>query len=99
MTKKLAISNVHQFIGLAKKNPAVLNVGGFAFLRSFVDAKAGCGKCSAKADGINELRPQWEAVFSVLSAREQTQLKNLLDTEQICYYTRTVNGQLKPTCF
>jgi hypothetical protein len=98
MTERLVISNLNQFMQLAAKNPAILNIGGFAFLRPRLTVN-GCGKCGRAQAILNEQRPQWEATFSVLSATEQNQLKNLLDAKQVCYYIKQPNGQLKLNCF
>lgn len=99
MTEKLVISNINQFMGFANKNQGLLNVGGFAFLRGYLNTGATCGKCSKASSKLSELRPQWEASFAVLSPSEKTLLKNLLDTKQLCYYARQPNGQLKINCF
>lgn len=101
MTERLVVSNVNQYMAHAVKNPSILNVGGFGFLRSSLTTfqKPGCGKCSGKSPNLSELRPQWEAAFNVLSEQERTQLKALLNTKQLCYYVRKPNGELKSTCF
>ncbi len=98
MTERLVISNLNQFMQLAAKNPGILNIGGFAFLRPRLTA-SGCGKCSNAQGILNTQRPQWEAAFSVLSTTEQNQLKNMLDAAQVCYYVKQPNGQLKLNCF
>ena len=98
MTERLVISNLNQFMQLAAKNPAILNIGGFAFLRPRLTA-SGCGKCGNAQNLLNTQRPQWEAAFSVLSPSEQNQMKNLLDAAQVCYHVKQANGQLKLNCF
>ena len=98
MTEQLVVTNVNQFLTLARKKPGILNIGGFAFLRKFLDEPS-CGKCNKKGNVLNELRPQWEASFAVLSASEKNQIKSILDTKKMCYYFRQPNGQLKSSCF
>ena len=98
MTTKLVISNLNQFMQLAAKSPSILNIGGFSFLRPRLTV-SGCGKCGRAQAVLAEQRPQWEAAFSVLSPTEQKQLKNLLEAESICYYTKQPNGQLQIHCF
>lgn len=83
---------------LIAANPAILNIGGFAFLRPRLTVN-GCGKCKRAQAMLNDQRPQWEAAISVLSDTEKTQLKGLLDSKQICFHTKESNGQFKLNCF
>lgn len=98
MTEKLVISNLNQFMGLAAKSPALLNIGGFSFLRPRLTV-SGCGKCGRAQAILAEQRPQWESAFSVLTPNEQNQMKNLLDAKSICYHTKQPNGQIQQRCF
>ena len=98
-TERLVISNIIQFMNLAAKTPSILNIGGFTALRKHVATAADCSKCARAKMKVNDLRPQWEASFTVLSDNEKRQLKNMLDTKQICYYVKTPNGQLTLNCF
>ncbi len=97
-SERITISNISQFMGLAGKAPSILNIGGFSALRSFASAKPGGCACNKKA-GLIQMRPQFEASLSVLTTSEQNQLKNLLDTKEICYYAKQPGGQLKLNCF
>ena len=100
-SEKITISNVNQFMGYAKKVPAVLNVGGLFAFRSYltVVTNSGCAKCNQNATRLAALRPQFEATMSVLNEQEKNRLKTLLDTKKICFWTKAANGQLLETCF
>lgn len=100
MTSKLIIGNINQFAGFVEKNPAIMSIPAFISLRSAFEASksaTGC-KCN-KSKALTEYRPQFEASLSVLTPNEQSRLKTLLDTEQLCYYKKNPNGTLNLTCF
>lgn len=100
-SERVTIANINQFIALAKKEPSLLNVGGLSIFRSYVTVanSEGCSKCSKRSSKITEMRPQFEAALSVLSATEQQRMKALLATNSICYYRKEPNGQLSLNCF
>jgi hypothetical protein len=101
MTEKLTISNINQFIGYARTTPALLNIGGLFLFRPYatVAPSAGCSKCSKTTNKLAEQRPQFEAALSTLTADEQSRLKALLNTKQLCFYIRQPGGILKQSCF
>jgi hypothetical protein len=98
-SERVAISNINQFVGYAKKYPALLSIGGFASLRGYVTVGDECNTCSRKQNLLQEMRPTFEASFAVLTPGEQQRMKTILDTNRVCYYTKLPNGQLKSTCF
>ena len=100
MTPKIIIGNINQFAGFVEKNPAILSIPAFITLRSvFESAKAATGcKCN-KSKTLAQYRAQFDAILSVLTPSEQSRLKTLLDTSQICYYRKNPNGTLNLNCF
>ena len=101
MLGRITISSVNSFANLAKQNPSILNVGAFNLLRDVIlkPKKGGCGKCGNTAVDLSVYRPQFEAALIMLTEAEKQTIKTILSTQQICYYTKTNNGQLKQTCF
>lgn len=99
--EKITISNIHQFVGLIKKAPGILNLGAFGVFRPFLTASidSGCARCARNRAKLDELRPQFEASLAVLSAGEQTRMKALLEAKKICYWSKAPNGQLQQHCF
>lgn len=94
------ISSVNQYADLARKYPALLNIGSFSLLRSVIQTPtSGCNKCGRTGSDIANYRPQFEAAFALLSEAEQTAMKDILSVHQICYYSKTASGQLKKNCF
>jgi hypothetical protein len=82
---KIVISNLAQFQKIAISKPEILNIGALC--------------CSKKAKEFGNYRTQFEAAFTVLSPADQDKLKKLLNADQLCYYVKEDNGQLKQTCF
>lgn len=100
MKDRVNISSIVQLSGYAQQNPTILNIAAFSSLNKVLTyrADAGCKPCKARAVLAN-YRPQFEAAMSVLTDLEQTQLKSLLDTKQICYNYKAPNGAIKVRCF
>ncbi len=100
-SEKVTISNVTQFVGLAKNTPGLLNLGGLFVFRPWltVTGTDGCQKCSQKKAQLAALRPEFEAALLSLTASEQARMKTLLDTSNVCYWYKKANGQLAQQCF
>lgn len=96
--RKLIISNIGQLQSIARGKPELLNIGSFGLLRDiFNKTTKGCN-CN-KAKELMAYRPQFETCFAVLSDTDKTQLKNLLQVAELCYYKKEPNGQLQLICF
>jgi len=100
-TDKITLSNLNQFIALAKKQPALMNIGGMVTFRAYmtVTNSSGCAKCNKNASKLAALRPQFEAALATLTPDERNRMKSLLDASQVCYYSKQPNGVLKQICF
>jgi len=98
---RITIASVAQFVDIIRRNPAVANIPSFNGLKAALSvpepSMKGC-KCKTK-NNLAKFRPQFEASMSVLSTKEQGDLKRLLGKEKVCYYKKEPNGQLKLHCF
>ena len=95
----ITLASINNFAELAKKHPLLLNVGAFHLLKDILQKapSKGCN-CSAKSN-LAQYRPQFEAALSMLSPGDQSRLKGILSADQICYYVKNTQGQLKKHCF
>ena len=102
MNARFILSNIQQFMALVKDKPGILNIGAFSTLRPAYESynqqpKSGCN-CKS-GNNLNNYRTQFESAVKGLSAEDKTRLKDILQSEQICYYGRGSNGGLTLECF
>jgi hypothetical protein len=98
---RVTISSVGQFLTLAERHPAMLRIPSFNVIKNAITQSIpkNCGCSGKKADLLAQQRQFFESAISVLSAREQAELKTVLNADQVCYNKKAPNGQINLYCF
>jgi len=101
MLGRITISSVNSFANLARQHPSILNVGAFNLLRDVIlkPKKSGCNCGGGGAIDLSAYRPQFESALTMLTDADKQAIKTILSTQQVCYYTKNGQGQLKQYCF
>lgn len=101
MTPRFILANIHQFVQLTKQKPELLSLDSFKILKPALDkanaSPGGCSACKAKSLLV-EHKGLFEAAISTIQPGDQTKIKEILQTKEICYYIKNEAG-LVLKCF
>ncbi len=103
MTSRTVISSVPNFVNLIQRNPGLASMPAFASIVQIMKQAANngdkkCSPCKAKKI-LNSNRQVFESAITHLQEHEKNQMKTILQTKEVCYYTVNAGGKLDITCF
>lgn len=99
MAKRKVIPSLRAFIQLAQSTPALKNIPAFQVVRPVIDkylAKAGCS-CN-KNDILRSGKSTFEGALAQMTEADKTELKRLLQSDEVCYYCSGVGTTLQLKC-
>lgn len=103
MTSRVVISSVPNFVTILKRYPQLMNMPAFAGIVNVINqannnGDTKCSPCKAKKI-INSNRKVFEAALTSLQQNEKDQMKVVMQTKEICYYTVNAQNKLDIVCF
>lgn len=99
--KRVIISSLPNVIELIKKYPELDGVSAFSTIKVVMgqisQQKGGCSSCKAKSV-ISKYKGLFEGAISSMGSADKELIKRVLNTQEICYYTRNANNMLELKC-
>jgi len=98
---RVVISSVSQFLGLVEQNPALMSVPSLNVIRAALSTQhtKSCNCVNKQAEEASKKRELLQSALSVLSPKEQSDIKRILNHDRFCYNKKSPNGQINLICF
>lgn len=98
---KLIVSNLHQFLNVAQRNPALLAIPAFRSISPLLESihninKSGGCKCQI-GPLLEAYKPRFKAALTMLQPADALVIKSILKVQQFCYYDEN-NGKRTLKC-